>query len=253
MSKSKYFEFYTGEYRESLDNWIKKPHSTETYQKLFLLMDRTMKYAHDKGYIISDQYFHPKYIKVVEDKYIEFPYNGIIGVNRKLKDEKQSFDQMRRQNIYSSAVIALQTYTNFRNWDLNFVKENFDNGISILFPEDVVSYYGGVLKRGSLVYLNEFVQTKNKGDLEKLQKELGNNVIPFKQKDQIDDSSNAKGNTLQKSNGLSLLDESENYTKMHQEAGTSDRAAFLQMYFLPMVIFALSLLIPILAIVFSKG
>ena len=237
---------YSREDMETLDSWLMRPHTTDEYQQLLIQLDKRIKNIHDNGYIIS--HFHPTNIETDADdstgsgRRLVFDDRTLIRFKTTNQNELLGFEEAKKQNIYSAAVIALNAYTSYNEWNLNFVRENFNNGISILFPEDVVGYYNIVLTRGSNIYLNQFIKAKNEKEIFSLQTEVKT------------ESSNARGHSKRKSNGKSLLSEENNamYTNMNEQVNTS--AAFMRLYFFPVLILTiLSILIPLIAVMIGLG
>ena len=226
---------------ENLTEWLRHPRSTEEYKKLLLAIDNRTKAIHDNGYIIS--HFYSDHIDLYSPESINFHDNVITEFKPRNQEELLSFEEAKKQNIYSAAVIALHAYTNYSDWNLNFVRENFTQGISILFPEDVVGYYNVVLTKGSNIYLNQFVKEKSKQEIAKLQGEINAE----------ENKLGSGGKSLRKTNGQSLLADENKITPLYTEDMVkTDTAAFMRGYFLPVLLITLlAIIIPLIAVIIT--
>ena len=229
------------EEKENLTEWLKYPRSTEEYQQMMLDIDHKTKNIHDNGYIIS--HFYPDHIEVPRsegDGAVSFHDNVIVEFKPRNQQEQLSFEEAKKQNIYSAAVIALNAYTNYQDWNLNFVRENFANGISILFPEEVVGYYSVVLTKGSNIYLSQFVKEKSKQEIAKLQSEIA-----------AEENKTGRGNSLKKTNGKSVIDDNGRYNPAYNPDQVSN-AAFMKTYFIPVLLLSLlAITVPLILVMLA--
>ena len=241
---------YKYENQETLTSWLNYNMSsrgtytdqTDKYYDMLIKLDSRIKNIHDHSYGIDNLNSDNIHVATNEfDKIEKIMFNdeNIVPYNIKSNDLYSSFEEVKKQNLYAAGIIALNAYTGYNEWNLNFVKENFSNGISILFPEELVGYYNIVLTRGSNIYLNQYLKAKSEREINQLQTEIGNEGI-------------SKGNTLKKSPGFSALEDRADYTNMNENINAN--AAFMRLYFFPVLMLSmLSILIPLLAVIATRG
>ena len=121
------------------------------------------------------------------------------------------------QNMFNLALLEVAIYTStYPYLKPDFLKENFKE-ISMLLPSEVVPYY-----RRNLV--------ENKNEIEKINRSL--------------ETEGGRGRGLVKSTP---------YGALYQNLGDdNNKSAFVTRFILPFIIISLSLLIPILSIMFSR-
>lgn len=216
----------------TLKDWLRQSHTTEEYQSLFLVMDMTMHYIHNKGYGILT--------KRGRDGYPELDTNKVrimTGGNlRVLFSDIDVVDpnyqkQLVRDNIYSNAYTAIKAYSNF-NEELNhkFLKDNFKE-FELFLPEEDIPYYRGIIERDASVYYAEYVQKRLEKEIEKEGGAL---------------AGQARGNSLSKSTEIGRAIASQ-----YSQLDNNNVAAFVHLYIFPAIIVSLSLLIPLIAWVFA--
>lgn len=216
----------------TLKDWLRESHTTEEYQALFLVMDMTMHYIHNKGYGILT--------KRGRDGYPELDTNRVYVL--KSKTPRVSFfdidvvepsyrNQLVHDNIYSNAYTAIKAYSNF-NEQLNhtFLKEHFQE-FEMFLPKEDVPYYRGIIQRDASVYYAEYVQKRIEKEIEKESGTL---------------QGVARGNSLSKSTEIGRAIASD-----YSQLDNNNMAAFVHLYIFPAIIIFLSLMIPIIAWVFA--
>lgn len=215
----------------TLKDWLRQPHTTEEYQSLFLVMDMTIHYIHDKGYGVLNKRGNGGYpeldtsrVTVLQGKQPRVSFLDIDSVDVSYQK------QLVRENIYSNAYTAIKSYSNFQE-ELNhtFLKENFHEFESFL-PEDDIPYYRGIIERNASVYYAEYVQKR----LEKQIEKEGGALEGI-----------ARGNALSKSTEVGKQIANE-YSQLD-----NNMAAFVHLYIFPAIIISLSLVIPLIAWVFA--
>lgn len=147
----------------TLIEWLKSIRSEEEKRELLLNLDIALKYLNDRGIMVTS--FNPNDIEIIDNNIKEIMFN-------KIDHMKGSNDYVVRNNIYEEAKLALGVYLNyFDGFNDEFLKNNYDEFVFALPPDDV-NYYKGIIVRGSSVYLSEFDLEKRKRDLSKLEEEV---------------------------------------------------------------------------------
>lgn len=215
----------------TLKEWLRQPHTIEEYQSLFLVMDMTIHYIHDKGYGVLNKRGKGGYpeldtnrITIIPGKTPRVSFLDIDSVERGYQK------QLVCENIYSNAYTAVKTYSNFQA-ELNhtFLKENFQEFESFL-PEEDIPYYRGIIQKDASVYYAEYVQKRIEKQIEKEGGAL---------------EGVARGSAFSKSTEVGKQIVSE-YSQLD-----NNMAAFVHMYIFPAIIVSLSLVIPMIAWVFA--
>lgn len=216
----------------TLKDWLRQPHTMEEYQSLFMVMDMTMHYIHNKGYGILTKKGRDGYpeldtsrVRILDGKVprVFFPDIDVV--------EPSYQKQLVHDNIYSNAYTAIKAYSNF-NEELNhrFLKENFKE-FELFLPEDDIPYYRGIIERDASVYYAEYVQKRIEKQIEKEEGVL---------------QGEARSNSLSKSTEIGKAIASQ-----YSQLDSSNIAAFVHLYIFPAIIIFLSLIIPIIAWVFA--
>lgn len=223
-------------YEETLKEWTSSYRDNDQYIKMFLVMDRTMKYIHDNGYYIIN--FNPK--------------NIIVGVTKNGDDYVifKSLDVMDdditnniNNNIYNMAFLEVGLLScTLDNLRPDFLKHNFSQ-FKIFIPENLVNYYQLILVNGGHTYLDTYVEIKNKREVEVLTKSL-----------EEDNRGRNRGHSKVKATGhYNDFDSNSNVIDFSlPKKKDNDIAAFVTSYALAFVIIASSLLIPIIAFLFGN-
>ncbi len=215
----------------TLKDWLRESHTTEEYQNLFLVMDMTMHYIHNKGYGILTKRGRDGYPELDTSRvYVlkgETPRVSFFDIDA-VDPSYQT--QLVHDNIYSNAYTAIKAYSNFHE-ELNhkFLKNNFKE-FELFLPEEDVPYYRGIIERDASVYYAEYVQKRLEKQIEKEGGAL---------------QGNAKGNVFSKSTEIGRAIASE-YSQLDNNI-----AAFVHLYIFPAIIIFLSMMIPIIAWVFA--
>ena len=207
----------------NLMEWMKKMPSEEERRELLLNLDIALKYLNDRGMMVTS--FNPNDIEIVDNNIKQIMFNKVDRMN-------DSADLIITNNIYEEAKLAMSIYLNyFDGFNDNFLRNNFDEFIFALPPDDV-NYYKGIIVRGSSVYFSEFDLEKRKRDLSKLEEEI-------KQNDDSQYSSDMM-------NMMTLNNDSINnklYSKIFREG------AYANTFVLPIGILLLGLIICITSII----
>lgn len=215
-----------------MKEWLQQSHTQQEYQELFLNMDLTMRYIHNKGYGILT--------KRSEDGYPFFDVNRISVVT----GERQSVvfhdvdevspnyqNQLVRENIYSLSYLAIKAYSNFtEQLSHSFLKENF-NEFEIFLPQEDIPYYKSIIRNGANVYYSEYVQKRTEREIQQ------------------------SGDALQMASRNVALTKSTDVGKQianqYNQLDNNNMAAFVRLYVFPAIIIFLSLIIPIIGWVFA--
>lgn len=215
----------------TLRDWLRQPHTIEEYQSLFLVMDMTIHYIHDRGYGILNKRGKGGYPELDTNRVTITPGKNPHVSFLDIDSVDASYQkQLVRENIYSNAYTAIKTYSNFQE-ELNhtFLKENFQEFESFL-PEEDIPYYRGIIEKNASVYYAEYVQKRIEKQIEKEGGAL---------------TGGTHGSSLSKSTEVGKQIASE-YSQLDNNI-----AAFIHMYIFPTIIISLSLIIPIIAWVFA--
>lgn len=209
----------------TLKEWFMSYHTDDDFVKMFLIMDKTMKYIHDNGYYIIN--FNPK--------------NIFIGVNNKedyvifnsLDVMDDDITNKINNNIYNMAFLEVGLLSETLDYlKPEFLKQNFSQ-FKIFIPENLVNYYQAILVTGGRYYLFNYVDIKNQREVDALTKSL-----------EEDNRGSKKGHSKVKATGHYDDNIIEFPTPKKKD---NDIAAFVTNYALAFIVLASSLLIPIIA------
>lgn len=174
-------------YKCNLFDYVSENHSEEAMREVFLNMDIALKYIHDHGYCI--EVFYPSRIEVIDNKSDHIQFDNLMELSKNDSVRRQ----MIKEDVFNSTLIQVGMYTNtLRSLTPDFLKNNFDE-IARFLPDGDVPYYRGVVQRGASAYFSDYAVEKTNRDLEQLEKQL---------------QENDGGNTLQKSNGHNISNNS---------------------------------------------
>lgn len=155
----------------NLKDWLSSNQNLEKRQKLFYNMSRTMNYIHDKDYCIKN--FNPKEIEILNTETLNpIKYNTVVRI------PKEERTEIIHKDIYNLAFIQISTYSNIDlvNLKPKFLKENF-NQFKFILPESDIPYLQGIIERNSSVYYYQYVDEKNRREIEKLNKEYSDSGL----------------------------------------------------------------------------
>ena len=215
-----------------LQDWYQYHHSDDDCTKLFMAMDYSMHNIHNNGYYIRS--FNTRAIEVVEknngDKIINYNY---------LAELEDNIATNINNNIYAAATLQLALYMGVEPENLNsdYIKSNFSQ-FEIFIPNNLVNYYRRILVNGAHLYLNDYLKAKNEQEIQKLEKELQNDMV-----NKNSSNGSGRGNSLVKRTGKYSDDVKDNFKE------DNSIAAFATNYLLAFVIISVSLLIPLLVLV----
>jgi len=212
----------------TLLDYINYVHEENEYRKLFVNMDKAMKYLHGNNYYILS--FQPQDIEILNEKNNEIKFNKISPIY-------EEEDITKSQNIYMSSFLQIGIYTKtLDRLTPDVLEENFDSLISFV-PQEDVAYYRGIILRGSSVYLSDYANQKAERDLDNLQEQLG------------EDGSNEVGKSLTLSNGHNLLNESINDKIYNIKNKSNNESAFIGILLFPSVLLILGIIMMIINII----
>lgn len=130
--------------------------SLDEKKNIVLNMDRCLKVYNDSGYKITN--FSPE--QIINDGGV-YKFSSTEYIGNILEEE-------RKANIKNLVKLSIGIYMDYYfGLDDKFLEENFSQ-FSIFIPEDWINYYKFIVERGSNTYLTEFVNEKNKREVEKL-------------------------------------------------------------------------------------
>ena len=221
---------------ETLKEWCGIYHNNDDFLRMFLVMDKTMKYIHSSGYYVTN--FNPKNIVVSINS-----NNGdyVIFKNLDVLDDDVAFKI--NSNIYNLAFLEVgllsETLDNLRP---EFLKDNFSQ-FKIFIPEQFVGYYQNILVNQGHIYLSDYVEIKNQQEVTKLAKSSE------------EDNGSFKGRSFVKATGHynDVFDNKSTPIVMPSfDKKDNNIAAFVTNYALAFVIIASSLFIPIVAFILGQ-
>ena len=211
-----------------LKDWVSSNTNVESMRKLNYNMSKTMKYIHKKGYCIKT--FNLRQIEILNPETLSpIQYNTLI------KPKSNDLERMKQDDIYNLAFMQIGIYSGMLdNLNPKFLKENFQE-FEIFLPEDDIPYYRGIITRGARVYYFDYIDEKNKRDINKLQEETS--------------SSNGKNISFQKSKstavGRAMVDKK---TKELYSSIDKPEAAFVNFLILPIAMVVLGIILSIIAL-----
>ncbi len=217
-----------------MKNWQEEYHEIEEYQRVFYLMDSTMKYIHENNYQIAN-FDGNEIILGFDDQTKEINY---VLYQSLLPFSNEAVEEMHR-NIYNLAFLAIGIYSSTLPYlKPEFLKENFSQ-FEYSLPKDDIRYYRDVITRNNYFYYSDFVNARNEREINTINKDL----------EKLDGNGSSKGRSMTKATvaGRYMSD-------AYDHAFTSDdnkTAAFVTRFVLSFIIIALSLLIPIMAYIFG--
>lgn len=139
-------------------------------KKMFLSMDKKMKMYHESDYIITSFKVQDIIIYQMINDNNETVYD--VNFSKFAKSYQASYSI--KDNIFYMACLVVGIYNNCLSYidpdNPHFLKNNF-NLFAENMPNDVVPYYRGVIERCATVYLSEFVETKEKQEIDKMKAE----------------------------------------------------------------------------------
>lgn len=205
-----------------LKEWLKYNHSDEEMSIVFYNMSKTMKYIHERNYYIKTFNLNEIEIENLEN------LNPII-YNTVVKAPMEYSDEIQREDIYNLAFMQIGIYTDtLNNLNPKFLKEQFDSFIPLL-PEKDVAYFRGTVVNGARVYYSDYVEEKNKREIEKIA--------------DISEGSE-RGRSIVKTNSAGKYFSEKDMKNLYSEINRPD-AAFVNLLLYPLLILTLGLIISI--------
>lgn len=228
-----------GDYRHNhnikLKEWLNYNHNDEELRKLFYNMSKNIKYIHDRDYYVKT--FNLNEIEIINPETLNpIQYNTII------KSTDENNDEIKREDIYNLAFMQIGIYTEMLNvLRPDFLKENFDSFVPLL-PEADVPYYRGIVTRGARVYYSDYIDEKNKREIENLQTATG----------EATKSSNLKGKQFVKATDAGRLyaAQAEKETRnLYSDIDSRKDAAFISFLLFPILLIALGLVLSVVFLI----
>lgn len=212
----------------TLNDWLNGK-SEDEIRSVFLRMDATMKYIHDKGYCIKT--FNPREIELINGSPNKIKYNVLLEMPKKFEVQKE----LVREDIYNATYLHIGVYTKCLDKNIKpaFLKENFDEFATFL-PSSDIPYYRGIIERGASVYFTEFDRERSKRELTQLEEQVGANEVD-------------KGKALVKGNGLFKGTEEDKINNNIYKQIDNKEAAFVSFLIFPTIVLFLGLMVAIVA------
>ncbi|MBR4617841.1 MAG: hypothetical protein IKO49_00825 [Bacilli bacterium] len=223
MDNNKYNSMTLEEFAKKYDSSRDK--DVPEMKKMFLSMDKKIKLYHEHNYVINS--FRVQDIVI----YQSIDNNGEIKYDTDFKEvvsSNESTNYTANDNIFYAACLAIGIYNNCLSY-INpenpvFLKNNFSLFAENM-PLEVVPYYRGVIERGATVYLSEFIEAKEKQEIDRMRAEA-----------EFEEERLAKKSEIKKDPRASVKNETW---------GTRD-AAFSSIALFPILIALLGVIIPII-------
>lgn len=219
----------------TLADWSIHYHSTEEMRQVFYAQSNALKRTHHYGYYVTD--FNLDQILIGNDEHNK---NYIIFKSVSLFPENQEAIYMKK-NVKTECFQEIGLYCSMLSdvtieFTPTFLQENMDR-FSPFLPEKDFQYYKRVFVYDTMMYLCDYIDKQNEGEIAKLEGEVGaTHTGKFYTK------STPQGKMLKDQNDIQPFQIQEN----------ASQAAFAHTFLLPFVIFTLSLLIPLLAMIFGS-
>lgn len=155
----------------TLSNWVMNSVTEEERQRLFYRMSKQMKFIHERGNYLGQM--NPYTIRVSRD-----------GTYFSLPMEENATQQLREQNIFDFACLAvaayancfpyINEYTNIQGYN-RFLREHYEDFATFL-PEKDTFYFKGVIQGGDRVYYSDFRDRLQEALLRQAGEELNGTV-----------------------------------------------------------------------------
>lgn len=222
----------------TLNDWLKDYRTNEQLQNLFVNMDIAMKYIHDQGYYISS--FALDRIALLNQSVRQIQFQELAPLPYDILQQKK----VVRDNIFMASILHLGLYAKcLQHFTMNTIpaiKDNFQQFVIFLPPEDV-PYYSGIIEKGASVYYSEYVGERKKRDLQNLEKEVSSN------------DGAGRGKSLVKTNGTNYTAEDflphNDNESIYAYLGSKE-AAFARALIYPILVFVLGFVVLFLAYLF---
>lgn len=224
----------------TLNDWLKDYHTNEQLQNLFINMDIAMKYIHEQGYYISS--FALDRIALLNHSIRQIQFQELAPLPYDFSQQKK----VVHDNIFMSSILHLGLYAKclqyFTMNTIPAIKDNFQQFVIFLPPEDV-PYYSGIIEKGASVYYSEYVGERKKQDLLKLERETSS--------DGNNNGNNSRGKSLVKTNGAytakDFLPDNEAANEFIYAGLSKKDAAFARVLIYPLLVFLLGVVVLFLA------
>lgn len=230
------FDEYKSNHNIKLGDWLRYNHSDEELRKLFYNMSMNIKYIHDRDYYVKT--FNLNEIEIVNPETLNpIQYNTIVRLNNSYNDE------IKREDIYNLAFLQIGIYTEMLNvLRPEFLKENFDSFIPLL-PEEDVAYYRGIVTRGARVYYSDYIDEKNKREIQSLQ-------TATEGSSRIAGNSNSKQFVKSTSAGKLYASQLERETRnLYSDIDNRKDAAFISFLLFPILLITLGLVLSVVFLI----
>lgn len=210
-------------------DYINYVHSDDDYRKLFINMDKTLKYLHENGYYVIS--FQPIDICLLNNTNNEIKYEKIVKENSLADLEK-----FKEKNIYMLSFLQVGIYSKtLDKLTPDMLRDNFD-AIASFVPVSDVAYYRGVLLRNSHIYFSDYENQRASKEIENysdLNGENGNSI-------------GGKRHVL--SNGHNLLNNAVNDKIYNIKNSVNGENAFISVLLFPTVLLFLIIIFIIINI-----
>lgn len=217
---------------ETLQEWASHYHSNDEMRQTFRVQSDALQRTHKYGYYVTDFNLDKIILGETErqEKYVMFKEVAPLPENKEA--------ELMKKNVKTECFLEVGLYSDMLN-DLriqftpDFLKENFDK-FSLFLPEEDFKYYKKVLVYDTMIYLCDYLDKTAQQEVTKLEEELG--------------GGNSRSLTKATPQGRALAEKD----KVAPFSKPDQQAAFAYTFVLPFVIFTLSLMIPLLAIILGS-
>ena len=214
----------------NVKDWLKYNSSNEDISRLFYNMSSTMKYIHDNDYYVKS--FNLAEIDIINEETLS-PIEYKIIKRIETEEDRKNIPN----NIHILALMQLGAYSNtLEYFNPTFAEENF-NEFEIFIPEDDIPYLRGAIQRNSPVYYCDFVNARNKREIEQLEKETGG----------IDTAIGGMSKSKSTAIGRAMTDKETE--KLYKNNFDDRQAAFTTFLILPLTMILLGIILSIITLI----
>lgn len=213
----------------SVRDFVKYESNDDNMPKLFYNMSATMKYIHKHDYYIKS--FNLSDINIIDTENLSpIQYEKI----EKIEEEKE---KIINSNIHTLALLQLGAYSKtLDHFNVNFAEKNFEE-FELFIPENDIPYLKGTIQRNSPVYYCDFVDARNKREMEKIETVTGKT------------SSFDGGRQISKSTAVGRAMTDKETEKLYKNSLEDRQAAFTTFLILPLTMILLGIVLSIIALI----
>ncbi len=220
----------------TLQEWAEHYHSNDEMRKTFRAQSEALKKTHEYGYYVTDFNLDQIILRQTEGnrRFVQFKQVAPIPKGKE--------SEILLKNIQTESFLEIGLYSSMLSdvsiqFTPTFLKENFDR-FSLFLPEEEFKYYKRVFVFDTMMYLCVYLDKTAEAQVSKLENEL-------------EKEERGRGKSYKKftSAGQTLGEEEQSLPSIPD---VPNQSAFVSLFILPFVIFALCLFIPLFSFLFGK-